>query len=153
MKIVRELLDYTTATPGNVYVFTANNVVTYFGTPHLVMGGGAARACAKAFDNAEELFGEAIRKSVNDKGDFFYVEIPHGDNVVGALQTKYHYSQPSPINLVVESCKVFAEHASNNPDIQYHCNSPGTGLGGLDEREVFIELEKLNIPNNVTFYV
>jgi hypothetical protein len=154
MKLIRKLLDYKERDKFRINIFTANSVLvpSRLG-PLLVMGGGAALAAKRAYPDSDALLGEAILKEKDESGDYGYIEVTDkfGD-ILGALQAKRHFWDPSPIDLIEWSSKKLAERALEFPSIQYHTNCPGIGLGGLKEEDVLPILEDI-FPGNVTVYV
>jgi len=131
---------------------TCNNQLTKQGS--LVMGAGAAREMLKYFPKAAQTAGEVIGKvREHSKSDFYgfllTLDTDH-DRLLGFLQTKYHWRDPSPLELVERSLIVFALSADRHPDISFACNMPGIGLGGL-AREVVVPLVN-SLPENITFY-
>ena len=149
MKVISELLDYTINAPNRINVFTANNEVI---GGRLIMGGGAALACARAYPGIEELLGDRITERIWEDGFYGYIHVDFKGVSVGALQTKCEVRFPSTEELVRRSCKKMASVAQAYGHLEFHVNSPGTGLGGLKEEDILPMIEKI-FPDNVTVYV
>ena len=144
MKIINELLNYTDWKYPDVYGFTSNSVVKSNG--ELVMGAGAALALKKAHPNVPKLIGKALnhKKTVCD-----FIQIKEG-LIVFWFQTKNHYNEPSNIKLISKATERLKKVAEDNPNIVFHLNAPGIGLGGLKWEDVLPIIEIL--PDNVRIY-
>ncbi len=144
MKIINELLDYTDWKYPDVYGFTSNSVVKSNG--ELVMGGGAALAVKKAHPHVPKLIG----KSLNHKKTVFDIIKIKENTLLFWFQTKNHYNEPSNINLIKKATKELNKVALENPDVIFHFNAPGIGLGNLKWEVILPIIEVL--PNNVRVY-
>jgi hypothetical protein len=128
----------------DVLLFSANNVITSNG---LIMGAGAARAFREKFP----CLPKALAKAVGTNGNDFYIAIvkhPSTGQEMGAFQSKRHWKDSSPLELIKSSAVRLAEIATDGR--QYHLNCPGIGLGGLDIVEIKEVLKIL--PKNVNIW-
>lgn len=130
----------------NALVITTNNVIKSNG--ELVMGAGIALEATKRYPGIAQKFADEIKRSkmideafqeVSDDYNIACVRINNQPLI--ALQTKRHWKNPSPIDLVVQSCQLLFgfvncyEQANENPDIdikKVYMSRPGCGNGGLD---------------------
>lgn len=119
--------------------FTANSVVKRDGS--LVMGAGNAKQVRDMFDGLDKRLGHKVKRIRK------YFIISDSETKVFALQTKLHYKDNSPIDLVEESCQALRVHAENNPDQLFAVPCPGVNHGGLSVEDVMVFLEKM--PDNV----
>jgi hypothetical protein len=115
--------------PNKPLVVTTNNVVKSDGS--LVMGAGIAKLVRDKFPGVDKKLGRII------SGLDIYNVIPVSidEQIIIALQTKRHWKDPSPIDLVVESCKMLMRYIDDRIilDIkQVYMTRPGCGNGGLD---------------------
>jgi hypothetical protein len=150
MKLVEGLLDYTNAEAGQIYAFTANNMVH---NGKLCMGGGAALAALEAYPGVDVDLGTEINNWIFDEV-YGSVVVPYKDFQVCAFQTKTHVRLPSTIQLIEEACHILNRHlvgkyADNQPTV--HLNYPGIGLGGLSPDEVGPIIESL-LGDNIIVY-
>lgn len=126
--------------------FTANNVVH---TDGLVMGAGAAKGAKFMYPTLPLLLGKEIR--LRSKAGFYgLVMCQQYDRIVGAFQTKYHWRQGSPMELLIRSTKLLEEFAYDNQDMSIFLNFPAIGCGGLTKEQVLPIIKQL--PNNVTVW-
>ena len=130
----------------DILLFTANNVVN---RGRLIMGAGAAVDVANAYPAVPVLLGTKISRYMTN-GFYGIVTSQQHDRVVGAFQTKYHYKNPSTIELVKRSIEQLVTLANNFPNKLIHLNFPGIGLGGLKEKDVLPLLGVL--PDNVIIW-
>ena len=146
MKLINSLLDYEKAySLTDVLCFTANNVISY---GKLVMGGGNALACKKAFPTVDKAF--AIKLENYHNTNYLTSMISINGTKIMAIQTKEHYAKPSPLSLVKASINNLEQIARYYPDMVFHLPMPAVGLGGLTLNEVMPIVECL--PNNVWVY-
>lgn len=143
MIVKNQLLDYSTPwSLPDVYFFTANSVV---GKNGLIMGAGNALAVKKAYSKLPFDIAPKIRHKF---GVIFQQLRLH--QFVGAFQTKYHWRDSSPIELVEYSTKKLIDIAINRSNITFHLPFPAINNGGLDYNEVLKIVDKL--PDNVILY-
>ncbi len=143
----------------DVFLFTANNVVakvnnTLHADHKLVMGAGAAKSFLQLFPMSDYLFADRIAaiprygcftvKYTNTRMSYRMPEF------IGAFQTKYHWRDPSSLELIEYSTNKLKEMAERNPHFTYHLNYPGIGLGGLDINKVRETISIL--PDNVNIW-
>lgn len=121
-------------------VCTTNNVIKNNGA--LVMGRGIAAQFRETFNNIEFKWGRLIEEYKEGGHEDYGVLIdgPHRFNhnqlyLVG-LQTKRNWADPSPIELVEESCKKLYKLADLLCWSSIIMTPPGCGNGGLDFKEV-----------------
>lgn len=137
--------------PGHIVLITTNGVVN---NGQLVMGRGIALEAVKRLHGIAETYGRIIynapmvgeRPFMAHKYHLIILE----KTGCGILQTKYHWRNPSPVELVRESLCLLEEYALENPDITLHTVWPGCGNGGLDRDQVrpFLQL----LPDNVVVW-
>lgn len=129
----------------DVITVTTNNVFNSNG--ELVMGGGCALEAKLRYPNLPRLAGEIITTP-----DFYgFVVIRN----IGLLQTKYHYRNPSTLELIGKSLVVMNDWLTTNSGITLACAYPGIGLGGLTKKQVEpVILNSLSstVLNRVTFH-
>lgn len=135
------------------FIVTTNNIVKRDGS--LVMGAGVAKQATLRFPGVAYMMGYKVKNLDSDYHFFVLDEIEEWNNlysqhiVVGALQTKRHYKDPSDIRLVENSIKKLNEYANSVNSI-INCPLPGTGLGGLKAEIVKKITEKG--PNNIVYW-
>ena len=127
--------------PPQIFLATTNNVIV---GDSLVMGAGSAFEMTQRFYQAERKFAAAIRQTKNPKR---YLLVCTGK--YGIIQTKYHYRDPSPLELVADSLSRLSRLAELFPTTTIHCPFPGIGLGGLREAIVKPYLDGLVQADNV----
>lgn len=128
---------------------TTNSVLNTKG--ELVMGKGIALAAKKAVPSLPRLFADSIKlknksKSDHIQKDYYLVNV--GKYI--AFQTKRHWREPSPIELVVGSIQRLERLALKYPNFTFGLPFPGVHNGGLTKEQVLPYLHHL--PNNVTVY-
>ena len=135
--------DMFAESKADLILFTANGVVKRDGS--LVMGAGAAKQAARLYPELPALLGRALRQRFRPgPGGVYRYHLAYSSKLgAGAFQTKLHYRDPSPLELVRASAEVLAEDARRNPGRRYAVNLPGTGLGGLEAGVVLEVLEEL----------
>lgn len=121
-------------------VCTTNNVVKSNGA--LVMGRGIAAQFRETFPYLDLNWG-AIVEGIQEGGNEDYnilIDGPrkwqHNTIYLVGLQTKRDWAQPSPIELVIESCKKLALLANIMTWSKVLMTKPGCGNGGLTWKEV-----------------
>jgi len=121
--------------------FTANSVVKSNG--ELVMGKGAALAFKKFFTyiDVAKVFGHKVSQY---KGKDFYIVV---EGNLFAFQTKRHYRDRTPIDLLVRSTALLRASALKYPDKKFALPYPAIGYGGLPKSQVS-EIVK-HLPDNV----
>jgi len=120
--------------------FTANSVIKRNG--ELVMGAGVAKAFRDNFKGISLEFGNKIEHL----SEFNLLVI---DRII-ALQTKIHFKNPSPIDLIDRTISKLNEFALENSNKTIAMTLLGTLNGGLDENMIKSKLNKL--PDNITVY-
>ncbi len=131
----------------DLLLFPANNVIDKSGA--LVMGAGVAKQFKVRFPDIPHLLGDNIRERLPFYGVATEpLKWADGALRIGAFQTKYHWRDPSPLELIGRSAAVLGKHASRFSRIAMPL--PGCGLGGLNEIDVLPILESL--PDNVFIY-
>jgi len=146
VKIKNKRLIYKSGYVGKeIFLFTANSTLTKSGK--LVMGRGTARVVRDTYSNIDKLFGEAI-----DDQEIFGVKfIQHGQQWIGAFQTKIHWQKESPLNVVEESVRQLKWYAERRPDWIFHLPCPAINHGKRSLQEILPLLESL--PDNVIVYI
>lgn len=128
-------------------VFTANSMVTR--DRRLVMGAGVARQFRDRYPGIDLFFGAVLLENGLVKGRFHLMA--DLERQVLALQTKIDWREPSPLELVVESCNYLGHYAHVHPAETFGLCRPGCGLGELDWNLVRPRIAPL-LPGNVTIY-
>lgn len=127
------------------YCVTTNAIVNNKG--HLVMGKGVALEASKKRPVLPYAWGTYLREhNLVGKG---YPLLRCLDHI--AFQTKLHWRDPSPLELVVTSIKNLAEYAHKNPDKHIALPYPGINNGGLSPKVVHPHLLE-HLPDNVTVF-
>lgn len=133
----------------DVLLFTANNVVN---GGRLAMGAGVAKQIRDRFPSSSILLGNKVLIHRDTRG-FYGLVFCHQSNCrLGAFQTKYHWNQPSDLDLIkasVERLEMFCALTENRGKL-ISLNFPGIGLGGLKKEDVLPILTTL--PDNVTIW-
>lgn len=120
--------------------FTANSTITQDGK--LVMGAGTAKIVRDTFKGIDDRFGSNI-----DNLSDFYIKLDYQTRVF-ALQTKRHWKDESPIDLVKESISKLKDIAAFKAT--FAIPYPAIGYGGLSESDIQPLIEQL--PDNVFVY-
>lgn len=119
-------------------VITTNNVLNSRG--ELVMGAGIAKKAKEKWPKLPSVFGEelALNKLCNiDEYNIMFANTSmEGPSKIGlkgpfilALQTKFHWKEPSDLDLIVRSCKAMLKHGGAFEKV--YMSRPGCGNGGL----------------------
>jgi hypothetical protein len=109
--------------------FTANGVVGKNGA--LVMGAGVARQFRDKFPGIDKRAGYYISRY----GYRCHIVSFEKPNVV-CFPTKYHWRDPSNIDLIIRSSVELANLATDNHWNKVYLPFPGIGLGGLNKYQV-----------------
>lgn len=118
----------------------------------LVMGRGIAGRAKLHYPLLPEMWGRRIV----DGGKYGLIMDAQWDTSamsyakLAAFQTKYHWRNPSPIELVAYSISMLKKVAEENPNKSIHLPFPGIGNGGLNPFDVKPLLD--NLPENVTVW-
>lgn len=130
----------------SVLLITTNAVKSKDG--RLVMGAGLALEAKKKYPWLPLKLGNLINKK-----EYNLIIFPFEEDslcYLGALQTKYHWRNKSPGDLVARSVKALSDKAEVLPKFSFHCGMPGVGNGGLDFD--FSKSLTTSCPDNVTFW-
>lgn len=119
--------------------FTANNVVT--SRNKLVMGAGNAKQVRDMFKGIDDRFG---RKLLGRKSD--YLMCLDKETRIFAFQTKRHFKNPSPVDLIEKSVNKLNKIARDTSKM-FAVPFPGINHGKLNENDVLRIVEVL--PDNV----
>lgn len=140
----------------NGYIcITTNAVLDRMGC--LVMGAGSALQAKQHFPSLPRIFGNQIRLLYNTTflKDYWLLiaDIGNPHLKIGALQTKRHWKDPSPLDLIetsIDYLRVQATASKVYGEQTWHCVMPGIGYGGLD----FDTVQKFTdtCPDNVVFW-
>lgn len=144
MKYINNYLKYPMHIPSKtVYMFTGNRVVC---KGQLIMGGGNALECAKAYPMIPTRLAKA-----NIKPTVLNYFTDYHDGLVGCMFTKNHYKDPSPLDMVIAAIEDLGETArTKGKAFTFHVPYPAIGLGGLTRDQLDSHIEKL--PDNVIIY-
>lgn len=154
MKLINSLLEYPEVIPEKqVFMFTGNRVVTQYG---LVMGGGNALACRKAYPQLPKVMGALLSNQALGKHHNLYIDAykvrVEGDGVIGCMFTKDHYKDPSNLDEVIAAILDLKKTAENQgKDFTFHLPYPSIGLGGVYRSNLEPTMNLL--PDNVHVYV
>lgn len=128
----------------DAFVCTTNNIIRLNGT--LVMGAGIAKAFKEEFKYIDYTWGKIIQTRKEGGTDDHHVVISgpvnylHNHVYLIGLQTKRLWSDPSPIELVVESCQKLSDLADTLSLHKVLLPKVGCGLGGLKWADVKKEI-------------
>lgn len=129
----------------DTYCVTTNAILNKSG--HLVMGKGVALDAAKRHPILPFVWGKYLKEhSLVGKP---YPLLIWEDHI--AFQTKLHWRDSSPLDLVISSIKSLADYAHKNPDKHIALPFPGVNNGGLSPNMVYPHLVE-HLPSNVTVY-
>ncbi len=146
MILQRERLSYQRGDVGNnICMFTANSVIKNDGK--LVMGAGVAKVVRDFYQGIDKLFGLEIEHM--SKFGVKFVKW-NGQNI-GAFQTKYNWTDSSPLELVECSVRNLKFVADNRPHHTFHLPCPAVNHGRQSVEDVLPLLEIL--PDNVIIYL
>ena len=136
---------------GNLYIpqriiehdyigFTANSVIKSNGA--LVMGAGAAKVVRDWIKDIDLKLGAKITP-----GKDYYI-IREGN--IFAFQTKRHWSEDTPLDLLSKSIDLLDKSARKFPSKTFALNFPAIGHGGI-KKELVLAMSK-DLPDNVFYY-
>lgn len=146
MILVNERLTYPRGLVGNnIYMFTANSVVN--GSGKLIMGRGCAKTVRDTYQGIDKKFGDII----DNMGKFGVKFVRLETQWIAAFQTKYHWQDPSPLDLVEYSGYKLANIAGSGMEFTFHLPCPAVGCGEQSVDDVLSVLEIL--PDNVIVYL
>lgn len=124
----------------DVLVCTTNSVLKSNG--ELVMGAGIAKDFKDRYPDLPRFFGGQMCKNTSKliNGWPFYGIMSVFDIIdkqtLIALQTKYHYKDKSPLDLIVRSCEMLKEYCDKYYINKVLMTRPGCGNGGLKWEDV-----------------
>ena len=124
---------------------TTNAIVKANG--NLVMGAGIALDADKHNPNLKVEFGRQIRE--RGLSNQFYGLLLAEEKYI-AFQTKYHWRNDSPLELVARSIDMLRRLALKYPNCTFGLPFPGISNGKLNPKDVHPLL--LQLPDNVTVY-
>lgn len=124
---------------------TTNSVIKQNG--ELVMGAGNALQAKQRVPTLPLDFGNQI-KSKNLQGKFYGLLLSHEKYL--AFQTKLHYQDESPLDVVSKSVSALERLANKYPDKTFGLPFPAISNGKRTVAEILPMLETL--PNNVYVY-
>lgn len=120
----------------DLFLFTSNGIVGVKG--NLIMGAGTAYQVMQRFPGINLRFGAQLQKGKNRYGLLI-----DSATKIGAFQTKLHFRNPSPLELIDFSTEKLLEWIEEIPGKTIHMPFPGIGYGKLTTDEVMPILEKL----------
>lgn len=133
--------------PRQTCIATTNSQLNTAGLA--IMGAGSALELKKRMPDAPLILSHWI--NMFPSGDYGYIFLGGHGFDAAVLQTKRHWREPSPVNLVAFSIANLLSWAVPHPDVTFNLPRPGCGLGGLDwETQVKPLLE--NAPDNVVVW-
>lgn len=165
MKIVKDIIKYDELPKDTEDVFVATGNAVIKSNDELVMGAGNALAMSKAFPIAPKEFGLRWKSRLEymtlDKKPAFQKEYGFmmtkiEYNLLGVLQTKYHFKSPSSYELVTNSLhrfnnvKTFLDFVGYK--YTYHIPMPGVSLGGLEKDKIIEIIKQFNFDERIIFY-
>lgn len=128
----------------DVLCITTNSVIKTDGS--LVMGAGIAKTVRDIFPGIDFRLGQQIQKGFGNLSEYnliFDTDIP----MIGAFQTKIHFSEDSKIDVIKNSINKLKDFALNNIEKVIYLSYPGIHHGRLSPEIVEPHLQGL--PNNV----
>jgi hypothetical protein len=125
---------------------TTNSIVKRDGS--LVMGAGIALAAVHHNPQLPKEFGDQILAK-NLAGKFYGLLVSQDKKYI-AFQTKLHYRDNSPIEVVEKSCEMLGRLAKRYPEQSFGLPYPGISNGKLNPKDVYPFL--INLPDNVHVY-
>lgn len=134
---------WTAYDQASLFLFTSNSIIKSDGS--LIMGSGIAAQVRDKHKGIAKRFGSIMVNKGFKSGDI-YGMLFDTKTKIAAFQTKTHYSEKSPLELVQYSTDILTELASNI-DGEIHMTMPACGHGGRTEEEIFPIITKL--PDNV----
>lgn len=126
-----------------LFLFTSNSIIKSNG--ELVMGSGIAMEVRDKHKGIAKRLGTMLLNKGFKSGDI-YGMLFDTKTKIAAFQTKTHYSEKSPIELVQYSTNILAELALFI-DGEIHMTMPACGHGGRTVEEILPIVSKL--PDNV----
>ncbi len=120
---------------------TTNGVVKRNG--ELVMGAGVAKQFADKFANIQKILGEKVKATGNHVyhvGTYQTLNKRSKYDVL-SFPTKHNYNDKSDLDLIIKSAKRLVKWANISGATNIILPSPGTGLGGLKQLDVFNALD------------
>lgn len=145
----RGLIDYRSIEPNTIRVFTGNAYITVGGA--LVMGRGAAKQVLDTYpginiDLALQIGGQAGKTAA----PYWLRKAPKHPIMV--FQVKHHFKDQASLELILQSAYYLSLFARVMPHMEFQCNFPGIGNGGLDYDRVRGTLETVPMPSNLYYY-
>lgn len=126
----------------SLFLFTSNSVIKSDGK--IVMGAGIAKDVRDRFKGIDKRLADQMKakeiSSLSRYGMLFDLKTK-----IAAFQTKYHYQDESPLELIEYSTSILAEIAPDFDEI--HMTLPGCGHGKRTPEEILPIIEIL--PDNV----
>jgi len=127
--------DYNT---DDNYLITTNAVI--IGENRLVMGAGVALEAKNRFNKIDRVFGNYINQLFGDWPRDTYPHygcLPKVYKNIGMFQTKYHWRDPSPIDLIKFSTDMLNNYVYKHPGEVFHLPFPGINNGRLSPGRVY----------------
>lgn len=122
-------------------VFTSNSTLN--SKKELVMGKGTAKVIKTMYPDLPKYFGRIMEE--NEYNMLFSLE-----HKIITLQTKFHFKNNSPFELVKRSVQKLIKYAEDNPHLKIATPIPGVNNGNLDYMEVLsLFIDK---PNNLDIW-
>lgn len=125
----------------DLFCFTTNSILRRDG--RLVMGAGVARQARDRIPGLDLRLGARIRELGAASAVYGLIVLepePCASSerrpLLGALQTKVQFRDPSPLDLVALSVRELAGWMHSHPGSRVDLPFPGIGLGGLDPTDV-----------------
>ena len=129
----------------NIFMFTANSVIRDNGC--LVMGAGCARYVRDFYNGVDKLMGNEI-EHLSVYGVRF---VQWNSQYIGAFQTKIHWKDKSPLDVVEFSINQLKQVVQKRPDFTFHLPCPAISHGGRSVEDILPMLDVL--PDNVIVYL
>ncbi len=133
----------------DIVLFTSNSVIKNNGA--LVMGAGIALDFRERFKDLDKRIGERIRHLSEYNLLVLESQVSYGDISVGALQTKVHFKDNSPMELVLRSIAELKKFASSHKEYRIATVFPGIKHGKLSIESLQEFVEKL--PENIDVWI
>jgi len=127
---MKELVGDMWSIKADAYCITTNGIVKTNG--RAVMGAGVALSTVRKFPECDKFLGHHI-KELGHKVFVFYVG--NGIDLI-SFPTKYHWKDPSDINLIEKSANELIQLINKNRYNMVVLPRPGCCNGGLDWKDV-----------------
>lgn len=151
MKLVKGNIWDNYEKPDNWVVITLNSTINKNG--NLVMGAGLAKEAKIRFPGIDSIWGGYLRCLGDRLESKRFLLIEQENKKLIGIQTKYHWKDPSPLELVESSTIQLGRWARYMSDCTINCSKFGCGLGGLDWETQVRPICEAYLPDNCLVYI